>query len=152
MYEKEFHNYAAKVLDLREPGFHTNSLNTSHGSTPGTHCHNLFVGEVVKNGDHTYTKLPDGKGWKHNSPWGSTGTYWTPSKILDKSELYVLVTLGEAGTMDRSCSRSGLITLERAEREAEKFIKSNPGGEAIILSAIKSYKGKREVSIVTEDL
>lgn len=114
----------------------------------GIDGHNIFGLTVVNNGEHTYTEQRDGL-WKHNSPWGGGNTYAQPSRLIT-DEKYVLVKLQEAGTQDRGCQRSGLINLARAEKEAQEFIELNPGGEAIIMKAHKSYKGQRKTVVVVE--
>ncbi|EFW1994690.1 hypothetical protein F1B01_00900 [Shigella sonnei] len=96
--------------------------------------------EIKKNGPHEYTKVetPHGVMWRHNSPFGSKGTFAQLAKPYD-DEKYVVVLLSEQGTQDRGCQRSGLLSELEAHNQAREFVEKNPGSEALVMKAITQY-------------
>ena len=64
--------------------------------------------------------------------------YIPPAKPYDDA-IYLVAFLSEAGTQDRGCQRSGLLTELEAHKRAREWIEANPKGEAIVMKAKNFY-------------
>lgn len=68
----------------------------------------------------------------------SPPVYIPPAKPYDDA-IYLVAFLSEAGTQDRGCQRSGLLTELEAHKRAREWIETNPKGEAIVMKAKNFY-------------
>ncbi|QVW28361.1 hypothetical protein [Escherichia phage C6] len=96
-------------------------------------------------GTGPYDGIPAHHPAAYNPP--SPPVYVPPATPYENA-IYLVAFLTEAGTQDRGCQRSGLLTELEAHKRAREWVLANPKGEAIVTKAVNYYTAELNPRII----